>query len=61
MATGRQPYVKPSMVRLQFQADLAVSLQGSCKSNFTTGSGSDVSTCNVADGGTSPCNTIGDS
>lgn len=60
MASERQPYVKPSMIRLHYEADLAVSLQSACKSNTTTGSGSTTSTCNLADGG-SACNTVTDS
>ena len=60
MSSERQPYVKPSMIRLHYEADLAVSLQGACKSNTTTGSGSATSTCALAEGG-SACNTITDS
>lgn len=60
MPSERQPYVKPSMVRLQFEADLAVSLQGGCKANTTVGSGSQSATCQLAEGGT-PCSTISDS
>jgi hypothetical protein len=60
MEARRQPYVKPSMIRLHYEADLAVSLQSSCKSNNTPGSGSLTENCGVADAG-GQCNTTSDS
>jgi hypothetical protein len=60
MTNAREQYVRPTLIQLQYQADLAVSM-GTCKSNFTAGAGSTVLTCNLADpdqGGA--CNTVTD-
>ncbi len=55
MQDTREPYVKPAVLRLEYAADMPVSLAGSCKTNAGPASGS--SPCN--DGTFNSCITIG--
>ena len=51
------PYVRPAILRLDFEMDLPVSLASHCKTTSTTASGS--SPCHATGAAGRPCTSVG--